>query len=268
MYRLVEEGDKVAVALSGGKDSITVLHLLDKFNVTHGNDIELIAITIDQGIRGVDEISLRNSKEITEARGIEHHVVSLKEEIGYTVDELATMRPGVCNCGVFRRNILNRRARELGAKKLATGHNLDDEVESALMNFITGNIMRMVRGDGVVNMSKFVRRIKPLRRSPEEEVALYASFVFPGLEFAPECPYRGQVIRRNVKRIVDDLENHHPGIRYQVLESSEGLREVLLKHVDTLAEIKECSICGEPTSADTCNMCELLARVGQNAEAR
>lgn len=264
-YRLVESGDRIAVALSGGKDSITLLHLLDKFNTMHGKSIELIAISIDQGIEGVDDVNLKNAKMATEIREIEHHVFSFKEELGYTVDELASLRPGVCNCGVFRRRMLNKRARELGANKLATGHNLDDEVESALMNFMTGNMVRMMRGDGIIESDKFVRRIKPLKRSPEEEVALYAKLVFPRIEFAPECPYRGEVIRRNVKRVMDELEGQHPGIRYQILESSEKLSEALIKGLEPKGDIKDCTVCGEPASGEVCNACMLLKEIGQLA---
>ena len=267
-YEQIQTGDRIAVALSGGKDSVTALHLLDKFNRMHGDSIDLIAISIDQGIKGIDDKNLRNADEVVRERGIEHHVISFREELGYTVDELASLRPGVCNCGVFRRQILNRKARELGANKLATGHNLDDEVESALMNFMTGNIVRMTRGDGIVNSDKFVRRIKPLRRSPEEEVALYASIVLPEMEFAPECPYRGEVIRRNVKRVMDELERRHPGIRYQILESSEKLRNALVQGKTVDAGIRECQICGEPSSGDTCNMCKLLAEIGQLAATK
>jgi len=94
----------------------------------------------------VDEVNLRNAREITRVAGIEHHVFSFKDELGHTVDELASLRPGLCNCGVFRRQILNKKARQLGASKLATGHNLDDEVESAMMNFMTDNLVRIARG--------------------------------------------------------------------------------------------------------------------------
>jgi len=262
-YEQIQTGDRIAIALSGGKDSVTVLHLLDKFNRMHGDSIDLVAISIDQGIKGVDDKNLRNAGGIARGRGIEHHTYSFNEELGYTVDELASLRPGVCNCGVFRRQILNRKARDLGANKLATGHNLDDEVESAMMNFMTGNIVRMTRGDGIVSSDKFVRRIKPLKKSPEEEVALYASIVLPEMEFAPECPYRGEVIRRNVKRTMDELEQHHPGIRYQILESSERLRNVLVQDATVETAIRECEICGEPSSGDICNKCKLLREIGE-----
>lgn len=261
---MIRPGDKIAVALSGGKDSVVVLHLLHKFNEMHGKSIKLLALTIDQGLKG-EEQNLKNAKEVAETRGVERFILSFREEFGYTLDELAALKPGVCNCGVFRRNLLNRKARALGADKLATGHNLDDETESALMNFMSGSIVRMARGDGIVNNAKFVRRIKPLRKSPEEEVALYAGFVFPDMRFSPECPYRGEVIRRNVKRVVDELEGRHPGLRYQILESSERLGEVLRKEANLPVKLSECRICGEPSSSEVCNACQLREQIEEAA---
>jgi len=259
---MIHPGDKVAVALSGGKDSVVLLHLLHKFNEMHDRSVKLLALTIDQGLNG-EEQNLKNAKEVSEARGVEHFIFSFKEEFGHTVDELAALKPGLCNCGVFRRNLLNRKARALGADKLATGHNLDDEAESALMNFMSGNLVRMARGDGIVVNTKFVRRIKPLRRSPEEEVALYAGFVFPSMRFSPECPYRGEVIRRNIKRVVDELEGRHPGIRYQILQSSEKLSAALTRDLALKNDVKDCAVCGEPTSGEVCNACTLLREVRQ-----
>lgn len=259
--KYIQGGDKIAVALSGGKDSVAVLYLLDKLNKMNGENVELFAITIDQGIRGYDDKLLENARYVTNLLGIRHHIFSFKEEIKYTVDEIAKVRPGLCNCGVFRRYILNKKARELGATKLATGHNLDDEAESALLNFIEGSVTRIVRGEGVINSKKLVKRIKPLKRSPEEEVMLYAQLIFPSLNFNLECPYRGEVIRKNVKGMIDELERMHPGIRFQILESYEKIRKAMLLGVNISKEINECELCGEISSKNICNACELKLKL-------
>jgi len=257
----IQKGDRIAIALSGGKDSVTVLYLLNKFNKLNGENVELFAITIDQGIKGYEDKFLENARYVTKKLGIEHYIFTFKDEIGYTIDEIAKIRPGlyICGvCGVFRRYLLNKKARELGATKLATGHNLDDEAESALMNFIEGSIIRLVRGEGLIESEKLVRRIKPLKRTPEEEVSLYAKLIFPELEFGYECPYRGEVIRRSIKRMIDELEEKHPGIRYQILNSSEKIRKAIINSEFLLEkEIRECKICGEITSGEICNACEL-----------
>ena len=125
--KLLDNGDKVLVALSGGKDSVTTLEILNTFREMH--IIDLCAVTVDEGIDnyrqdGVD-IAIRHAERL----GIEHKVVSLKDEYGITLDEIMQRdnHKGSCTyCGVFRRTIINKAAREMGATKIATGHNLDD----------------------------------------------------------------------------------------------------------------------------------------------
>ena len=138
--KLLDKGDKVLVALSGGKDSVTTLEILNSFRKM--NIIDICAVTVDEGIdnyrqEGVD-IAIRHAKRL----GIEHKVVSLKEEYGITLDEIMQKdnHIGSCSyCGVFRRTIINKAAREMGATKIATGHNLDDEVQAIMMNYLEGN---------------------------------------------------------------------------------------------------------------------------------
>jgi len=257
----IQENDNICVGLSGGKDSMIALYLLNRFNNQTGRRARVFALTIDHGIKGYDKNLIENAKLLCQNIDIEQYIFSFKDEFGHSVDEIASVRPGVCNCGVFRRYLLNRKARELGATKLATGHNLDDEAESALMNFIAGDVRRIVRGDGLVTNEKFVPRIKPLRRCPESEVLIYAKLKFPGLNFALECPYRGEVIRMSVKRMMDELERLHPGIRFQILKSSTKFREALMEGSGFRAELNKCQLCGEPTSGKICNSCQLKIEI-------
>ena len=138
--KLLDKGDKVLVALSGGKDSVTTLEILNSFREM--NIIDICAVTVDEGIDnyrqdGVD-IAIRHAERL----GIEHKVVSLKDTYGITLDEIMQKpnHKGSCSyCGVFRRTIINKAAREMGATKIATGHNLDDEVQAIMMNYLEGN---------------------------------------------------------------------------------------------------------------------------------
>ena len=132
------QSKKIAVALSGGKDSAVMLYMLSK--LLQNKKISLFAITIDGGIRNYDEKLMKNSKEICKSLGIEHHTFTFKKEFKFNADYLAEIRPGLCNCGLFKRYLLNKKARKLGADKLAVGHNLDDEVESILMNMMRGDV--------------------------------------------------------------------------------------------------------------------------------
>ncbi|MEE0901510.1 MAG: tRNA 2-thiocytidine biosynthesis TtcA family protein, partial [Methanobrevibacter sp.] len=171
--KLLDKGDKVLVALSGGKDSVTTLEILNSFREM--NIIDICAVTVDEGIDnyrqdGVD-IAIRHAERL----GIEHKVVSLKDTYGITLDEIMQKpnHKGSCSyCGVFRRTIINKAAREMGATKIATGHNLDDEVQAIMMNYLEGNTDNLTKL-GAKTESKaeeFTVKIKPLREIPEREI--------------------------------------------------------------------------------------------------
>ena len=198
--KLLDKGDKVLVALSGGKDSVTTLEVLNSFRERH--IIDLCAVTVDEGIanyrqEGVD-IATRHAQRL----GIEHKVVSLKEDYGITLDEIMQRENhrGSCTyCGVFRRTIINKAAREMGATKIATGHNLDDEVQGIMMNYLEGNTDNLTKlGAKTESQAKeFTVKIKPLREIPEREIGLYV--VAKELEgHFDSCPYAMQSFRGEV----------------------------------------------------------------------
>lgn len=254
----LENANKIAVALSGGKDSVTTLYLLNKLIK---RKISLVAISIDSGIKGYDEKLLENAKKLCTDLNIVHYIFSFKDELGYTTNEIVKQKLNPCICGVFRRYLLNKKSRELGADKLATGHNLNDEVESVIMNLIRGDVDRIARGDGLVKNEKFIPRIKPLQKSPENEVALYAGLVFPKFNFNYECPYRKEVLRANIKRLMKELEAKHDGILFQIYEGNKRLRESLLKSINLTKSPNECMSCGEMTSNEVCQACDLKAKI-------
>ncbi len=111
--KLIEKGDKVLVALSGGKDSVMVLHILN--NLRNRRIIDLVAVTIDEGIRGYRNEGVRIAAQNADKLGIEHRIVSFKEYVGRSLDEIMSDsddRNACTYCGVFRRWILNQVARE------------------------------------------------------------------------------------------------------------------------------------------------------------
>ena len=120
-YELIKEGEKIAIALSGGKDSVLTLYALKNYQDNCGfdfvNNAKLLDITLIQK--------------------------SFKEEEGFALDDIYSYFKSACiPCGVFRRNILNKTAYEIGADKIATGHNLDDEIQSFLMSFSRGDTVK------------------------------------------------------------------------------------------------------------------------------
>lgn len=255
-FKMVGRGERIAVALSGGKDSIALLYVLHKI-FRNRPDIELSAITIDEGIRGYREHTLPHAVELTGKLGIRHTIRSFDEEFGTSLDELTRKKEhAACTlCGVLRKNLLNKAARELGATKLAIGHNLDDEAQTILMNYLRGDVDRMTRMTGGMQPG-MVLRIKPLRSIPEKEVALYA-FLNNLPVSTDECPYAGEALRNEIREMVNNYEVKHPGTKYSLLGGFEAIAQAL-RPPDS--QVIRCEKCGEPSSEAVCKTCRLLGR--------
>lgn len=256
LRKYVSPGEKVAVAVSGGRDSLTALHIMSKFLIK-----KPIALVVDEGIGGYREKAAAFAKEYCEQGEIPFHLFSFREEYGVTVDELVKKQKYSCSyCGVLRRRLLNRKARELGADKLVTGHNLDDEAEAAMLNFLKADIGRMARMGvvgGVVKDSGFVPRIKPLREAPKEEVTLYSKI--EGIRGADKkCPYIVNAFRAEVREMLKKLERGHPGTKTAVLKSSERISECLKKSFK--GKPNRCRVCGEPCTGEVCKSCKMLKK--------
>lgn len=269
--KLVSLGEKIAVAVSGGKDSVTCMHLLD--NYCRGKRCELVAVTIDEGIRGYREESLPVARENAEALGLDHHVVSFKRAFGSTLDKMvklaARKKTGLnpCTyCGVLRRSLLNQAARELGANKIATGHNLDDEVQAIMLNYVRADLSRLYRlGPGYSPREGFVPRIKPMREIPEKEVALYALLKRMNVHLGV-CPYASG-IHMEIRDFLNKLETNHPNSKFMILRMFERLKPHLEDAVPEF-EMRKCEMCGEPTSTNFCKPCELLQKIGLKKERK
>ena len=256
-----ENNCKIGVALSGGKDSTVALYIAHDVFSKRPN-IDLVAITIDEGIKGYRDKSLKIASKNCKKLDADHYIVSFKESIDKTMDEIASLKDelGECSyCGVFRRLCLNKESKELGVSKLATGHNLDDMSQSILMNFVNGDIQKLARlGPHRRVQPGLVPRMLPLRTIPEKEVALYA--ILKNIEYHDaECPYSIRASRGVFRDIIDDLEYKNPGTRHSILNSYDGIKDLLFDRFPP-ASLNECKKCGEPTSQDFCKACILKDR--------
>jgi uncharacterized protein (TIGR00269 family) len=259
-YKLIERGDKILIALSGGKDSIMTLDVLKTLENRH--IVDLIAVTIDEGISGYRREGVEIAKKYTSEIGVEHRVVSFKEYLGITLDEMMIKpKRGACTyCGVFRRWILNKVAKEENATKIATGHNLDDETQSILMNYLEGNIANITRIGPKSSSShpNFTIKIKPLREIPEKEVALYVLAKKLPVHFAG-CPYAGDSFRAEVGRFIKELSSEHPTIMYSTLRGFDRIKSALQKEIISNGKLDSCIICSEPASGGKCKACTFLS---------
>ena len=266
-HNMFAPDDRIAVAVSGGKDSTSLLHILHKIEIKFPRS-ELSAITIDEGISGYREEAVVIAKENCKRLGVEHVVKSFKELYGHNLDEIVKIAEekgdlSPCSyCGVLRRKALNVLAKDIAADKLALAHTLDDEVQTRLLNVIHGDVARLGRVGPVLegDFPGFVRRVKPLCEVPEREVALYT--FLKGIEFQMmPCPYRRTALRNDIRSFLNRLETKHPGTKYTVLRAFEKIAPSI-RELTGKAGLKNCKICGEPTVGEICKACQSLRDLG------
>ncbi|MGC8663659.1 MAG: TIGR00269 family protein [Thermoplasmata archaeon] len=260
----LKPGDRILVGVSGGKDSTTTAYLLKKI-LAHRKDIDIIAVTIDEGIYGYRNIALEKLIPYIEKIGIEHHIFRFKDYLNYTMDEISKIDSELvpCTyCGVFRRNLLNIAAKKLNADYVATGLNLDDTAQSIIMNFVRGDLDRLARlGPHSIIKEDLVPRIQPLRKIPEKEVLLYA--MLNGIEFYHgTCPYADLALRNQFRSAIDNWENRSPGSRHAILSVYDQIKDMLVEKYKDF-KLNKCEICGEPTSGRICKSCELKLRLAR-----
>ena len=260
-YKLINEGELIAVALSGGKDSVLTLHALK--NYQQYSDFDLVAISVDEGIEGYRQHGIDAAVQNANDLDVELVQKSFKEDEGFALDDIYSDFKSACiPCGVFRRNILNKTAYELGAVKIATGHNLDDEIQSFLMSFARGDTIKFSKFGPELDVihPKLVPRIKPLWNTPEKEVGMWAVLNNINIHL-DECPYSHLSLRAKIKEFLNVSEDKYPGVKTNVMNS---FIEMLNFENDFDAHLNECEVCGEPTSSNICKACELKDLILQN----
>ncbi len=253
---------KIAVGVSGGKDSVLTLHLLKRI-FKKNPLIELEAICVDEGIAGYRENSIPVVERLCKDLEITLRIVSFKDVVGHPLDEIVTVakEKAPCSyCGVFRRLCLNTAAREGGASLLAVGLNLDDVAQTILMNFARADIKKLSRlGPHKTVKEGLIPRILPLRQIPERESFLYC--LLNGLEFHHgECPYAQQAHRGLFRDVLGTLEQNTPGTRHAFLKSYDALYPSLVE-MEPPKSLKTCQSCGEPASKETCQTCSFLEKI-------
>jgi uncharacterized protein (TIGR00269 family) len=255
----------MAVAVSGGKDSLAMLHILSGIFENH-KDLTLVAISIDEGIHPYRTESLEMARAACKKLGIEHRIMSFSERFGHSLDdivkaEIPELLP--CSyCGVFRRVCLNSLSKELNAGRLAVGHNLDDNAQSVLMNICKGDFNKLFRlGPHKIIKPGLVPRIMPLRTIPEKEIYLYT--LLNGIEaYTGECPYADLAQRGLYRTVLNQLEYKSPGTRHAIINIYDQLYDGMEDKLSSVT-MKGCSRCGEPATGDICKACQMLEKIEQ-----
>ncbi|MFC4988515.1 tRNA 2-thiolation protein NcsA [Saliphagus infecundisoli] len=261
------------IGLSGGKDSVVLTQVLHE---TFAEDprIELVGLTIHEGIEGYRDKSVEACVELADDLGIRHELVSYEEEFGIRMDDVVEDDPenmaACAYCGVFRRDLLSEYAEKLGADLLLTGHNLDDEAQTALMNILEGDVAQIAKHfDASLGplsereeSEEFVPRAKPLRDVPEKEVALYAHLRDLPAHIT-ECPHASEAYRGEIQQLLYGLEENHPGTRHSIISGYEELAGIAAGEYNSEggADLRDCAECGSTTTREICRKCSLLESI-------
>ncbi len=260
-YSMLSRAEKVGVAVSGGKDSLSLLHVLNELRSQ--NAWELVALSIDEGVKGYRDEALAHAKSATDKIGVEHVVLSYRELYGFSLDQALGWDgrdTSSCSfCGVFRRRAIDEAAAKAGVAVVATAHNLDDYIQTFLMNMLHGDVGRVGWLDPSHSDGSFpVRRVKPFMEIYEEEVALFA--------FANEipfqsvsCPYMHEGLRSEVRDYLNEMEAKHSGMKNVLFRS--GLDVISHYNPTEARNSVPCSHCGKPSSTGLCSVCRLKEQV-------
>lgn len=265
---MLEQRDKIMAGVSGGKDSVTLLHVMAKIEKAFP-DVYLCSGTVDEGIRGYRDEALKIAEENCQRLGVDHVVVSFKDIFGYDLDEIVNLigkkeKGGLtpCSyCGVLRRKALNTMAREAGVNKLVIGHNLNDETQTMLLNIVHGDPLRIARSKPVLNVihPMLVQRVKPFCMVPEKEVVMYA--YLKGIEFqCIDCPYAQAALRNDIRNMLNRMEHKHAGTMFTIYSSMEKLRPAIEATANE-SKLNNCKLCNEPTVGDICRPCQMLEEI-------
>ncbi|WP_297890443.1 TIGR00269 family protein, partial [Sulfurihydrogenibium sp.] len=249
-FKMFTKEDKVLVAVSGGKDSLSLWQAL--VNLGYQADGFYINLGIGEYSQKSQELALKFASKI----GRTLHQVSLKEEIMPIPDiKKYDSRPACSVCGTVKRYYMNKFAKEQGYKIIATGHNLDDESAVLFSNTLNWSVEYLKRQYPVLpEEDGFIRKVKPLCKISEKESAMYA--VLSSIDYIEqECPFSEGATSIDYKIFLSQLEEKSPGTKLRFY--SEFLRKMypILKQAEEKPKLQPCKICGEPSTNEVCAVC-------------
>jgi tRNA-5-methyluridine54 2-sulfurtransferase len=259
--------ERVLVAVSGGKDSLALWHVLLR------NGYQADGMYIRLGIGDYSRRSQEKSEAFAARHGLTLHQVDLKDDHGFVVPDLLEARSGKpCSaCGTVKRYHFNKVAADLGYDVVATGHNLDDEAATLLGNVVHWNTDYLGRQGPVLASThpKLVRKVKPLYRLGERETAAYS--IIERLDYIlEECPMATGAKSLAYKDMLNSLEEEQPGAKYRFLVGflKEGRAAVRTGGFDQATDLRECTRCGQPATGELCAYCRMSDRGRQKAAAK
>ncbi len=263
-YKMFTKDDKVAVAVSGGKDSLALWDILTRLGYETGG------IHIHLGIGKYSDESLQKAENFAKKINSELTVIYVRDFFGTGIPEIAkiTKRKTCSVCGTIKRYLMNRFAYEKGYTVLATGHNLDDEASTLLGNLLYWKDLYLARKGPVLPSThpKLIRKVKPLVFLTEREIAAYT--ILRGIDYIyEECPHAAGATSIFHKHVLNEIENYSPGTKLHFLKGFYERKNIFARLYPEETKMQhECKECGYPSSGEICGFCKLRRRVKEKLE--
>jgi len=262
-FELLNKKEKIIVAVSGGKDSTAILYLLHKW----GYNVEGIAINVNLGI--YSKTNMGNITDFCRENKIPLYVISIREEFGNSHCNIKSIlaskgiKLNSCAvCGVLRRYLLNKAAKKLKAKKLVTGHNLDDEAQAIMMNLFRNTMQwsaRLGPKSGLSGKKEFVQRVKPLYFISEKDIERYSKIMKFPVKYGM-CPCSSDAFRNYTGRMLDDYEKINSDVKKNIIDNFMKTLPLLKKKYGN-QKFSLCVKCGEPSRGDICRTCQIIGEI-------
>jgi uncharacterized protein (TIGR00269 family) len=254
-HRMFSNDDRILVAVSGGKDSLALWDLLLRL----GYDAS--GFHIHLGIGEYSRTSVEKTQAFAKLNNASLLEISVEQTFGLNIPDLsnALKRVPCSGCGLNKRYLFNKTALDNGFTVVATGHNLDDESATLLGNVLHWETDSLVRQSPLLASThpKLVKKVKPLYTLTEREMASYC--LIRGIDYVEEeCPNAAGAHSLLYKDVLNQIEVEAPGSKQQFFQ---GLLEKLQPKLQRdPVQLRECSLCGQPTTADVCSFCRTWER--------
>lgn len=253
-FNLFTKNTKICVAVSGGKDSLALIDILSRL----GYVVE--GLFVNEGINNYREYSNKDLKKFMNDNNLLLRTTSFQELTGHSLDEIMnTKKFHACTvCGTLRRYTLNKFSKDYDV--IATGHNLDDEAQTVLINLARGNTDLFLRGGPKSEPSeKFTQKVKPLIFISEKQLLTYAIIrkIKTGFE---ECPYAQTSYRAHLRDLLNKEESKNPGTKLNIIKTYLQLGKTVKTNFDE-KEILVCASCGEASQEKICKACKLKEEI-------
>lgn len=275
-YDIIKRYDKIAVACSGGKDSMALLYLMN--NICRERRKKFIAIMVDEGIiQDYRKKMIPIVQKFCKENDIELKLLSFKKEFGFDLTEIAKkiQKFGITNCyacSILKRWLMNKKALEFGIEAIATAHSLDDEAESIMLNLLKGNpelLGKLGPVSGITNTKKksfekgFSQRIKPFYLCSTREIVAYCKALNIPIptDNVAICPMRGETFRIEIRNWLANMEEKgHKEIKNALVSSFLKMMPMLKEQYKNKS-FNKCKKCGFPASQEICKACGLLQTI-------